>query len=364
MIYNVLLFNHGKKIRGYAVEAGGHRQALNSMPAKETYWTNAIVTSATHISKRYNNKFRRIHGTGIPFKITYNEKPSILVMIGKYAEIYQFKSQEIQESEFICMTSALAASAETDKEPKDTIASSVETSDSKSGSTSMRTSSGFVMSAIWLDSQTHWSIDNFSGIDKLGASVAPEWSASSNYSHSKQKPTFAMNKKNGKTVQVNHMGHAEYVDANSYHIYNATDLDFTTAKLTIDPKMNKEGLSPHQIANLGKTLVFTACSDHWNDGRNCWVTRNLMLPTRFKKGKLVPTRGTSLAITARDVKDLVGKVVLFQKKPSDSHWRIARGAKYYIDDDWIDWNYERETHMAFVPSEKDDRFDWSVRHDR
>lgn len=345
MIYNIRLFDNGfDRMTNSCWEAKSHRQALKEFAERVawTNWTNAIVISKSGIGKRFDYKFRIIKEAPRFFQTIRNTKPAILVMLGSYAEIHVFDTFKARnEALKLCTTSDPVESVENDKEQTDITASSAETSDSENGLTSKKTLNGSAMNVTWMDALIQWNTVLNSTPAKNEDLGVLELFVGSSRSRSKHRQIFATLKKNDdkpgyKTVQVVRSGQWYVGDYGKK--YGKRELDFRYAVLKIKDKL--ENLPGRMKKYAGKVAKMHTCSDHWNDGRNCWQVKFLEVPVLVKKGKLVGGEGTGLCITNEDLGDSLGKVMQFEYRQVSGNWKMMEGkTKYYVRPSWIDFRY-------------------------
>jgi hypothetical protein len=185
MKYAIRLYRKGVLVLAKEAESKSHLGALKQV--KGPLWTHAVVKGKT--VKRYTRDLKMITDTPKFFKTTVDSAYAIMVMLGTLVEYHLYayakNRNEAFEEASKCMEFTPAGYVANDKEQKDIIASSEETSDSKSGSTSKKILSGSVMSAIWTDALTRTSIEKISGTVKSKSLAENIWLAGSKASHSK-----------------------------------------------------------------------------------------------------------------------------------------------------------------------------------
>src|SRR5689334_11262460 len=178
MIYNVKLFTaKGSLIREMTVEESTFRSAAEFVGEYEyPAWNHLTVVNKNMMVKRYDRKFKIIKAPATMFKQTHTGHPAILIMTGRFAEFYGFKTKEERDEVFSqCLTSIPAESASPDKEPKDTTVYSDVIYVSGSGSMSKKTLNGSAQRATWMARLTRFNIDKGFGKSKSVVSEKGTW---------------------------------------------------------------------------------------------------------------------------------------------------------------------------------------------
>ena len=190
MLYKVFAFNkYGAQLHPKVVNAKSHKDATNSVSHSGTH---TLVVSQSGVAKRYNKKGKLMKGAPRYFKTSHMHEAAILVLIGTTPELFRYNTTEERNKVFACMTSTPAASANPGKEPTDITASSVETSDSKSGSTLTKTSSGSAGNVTTLVGPIHWPTDKSFGESSADDTAKDTWSSGYTASPLEQKSTWAV----------------------------------------------------------------------------------------------------------------------------------------------------------------------------
>ncbi len=190
MNYKINLYNKGHKQAQTNVEAKTHLEAIKIAHAKNKYirWTHASVKGKT--TKRYTADVKVIKAEPKFFKTTLGSAYAIMVMLGSIVEFHKYYHESERDKAFEeavkCTESIPAESATADKEQTSTTVSTGETSDSKSGLTDQKISSGSVTNATWTDALTHINTDKSSGKNKSEDSAENKWLLGSKASRSRQ----------------------------------------------------------------------------------------------------------------------------------------------------------------------------------
>lgn len=170
MLYRIVMFSKGGVVWRAKKEAPSHSEAIKTAEGGMAE-RHALVIGKT--AKRFLPSGAEITDIPTLHKIYWRGKhPSIVLMFGKYPEVYQFENNATRDAKFEevqkCIISMSAGSAKAKAELTGIIASLGEISGTKSTSTSKRTLSGSAMSAICSVSRTRGRIDRSSGTDKSG----------------------------------------------------------------------------------------------------------------------------------------------------------------------------------------------------
>src|SRR5688572_12654443 len=152
MKYLVLFYEKGLKTQSKYTAAKSFLDAMKKTSRGAWWnWNHALVVNKNHMAKRYlmkDGNLKVLKGEARTFP---SGNLNMLLLIGKYAEIHKFDSEEERDSAIQqCMTSSPVASAANDREQTGITASFDATSGSRNGSTSKKTLNGFATSVTWM----------------------------------------------------------------------------------------------------------------------------------------------------------------------------------------------------------------------
>lgn len=189
MKYTVTGYRRGKRVRQKEVHTTSFKKAAEILNAEPFRFDTLRVATDKKVW-RLDNHLKIAKTPERFFKQIALGHPAILVMAGSCAEFHLYKTQEERDATFeevMCITSTSAESVKSDPEPTDTTVSSEETNASKSGSTSRKTLSGSVVSAMILEKLTRMSIGKSFGSVSAVGTEPDTWSTGSKTYHSKPK---------------------------------------------------------------------------------------------------------------------------------------------------------------------------------
>lgn len=368
MNYKVKLYKKGAVIMNSEEEAKTHKQAAKQALAKCLLEINhvCVIGKSTKRYKveKFNTKMTRIRDLPRAFKTTRKGSFCVMVMFGPIVEFHSYYYEKDRDAAYekavqTCTELESAASAKASPVQSDITASTVETSDSKSGLTEKKISNGFAMTAMIKDLETLTVTDKTSGKDRSDDSEKSVWKAGYRVSRSRRttRTLWAtvrleghdlskypsankhMQAMNGKTIKVERVGiiGGTVLYRGEALYWNEKWLDFENIKATVLPTpvhTRADGITfiGEMQRTVGKTLRFFKCSSvgdhkrHWTTlGGYCYSQDWLTLEPIDNPQK-------DLKNVIREVSKSVAKKMMMGKWEDDKKSKFVIKQEYFASD--------------------------------
>jgi hypothetical protein len=375
MNYRVKIYRKGYVRQEVDVSAKSHLEAAKVAASEYILYSHVKVIG--NVVKRYivkNEKFILVKSVPKIFK-AQEKYPLIITLFDNLPEITRYKTiQERDEvfknqQEMLCKSTPVG-SVNPEPEQTDTTALSGETSDSKSGLTSKKTSNGSAMSVICWDLPTRLNTVKRSGSASAKGLEKTEWKVGYKASHLKQKSTLfakvvsmetggfgqkAKEAYEGQVISV--MRDGIYYKAHGY-LWSDKNLSFSRIPLMITEDIKDESFTgedgkPYnpkigtwvKLPKMGDVLEMTYCPC----GCGLYSSHGVYLP----KSKLVPaynhiaatvknikpgTQGKTGYIFTKDMRKYISQKMIFV---IDTVYNNYHSQGWGFDKEWLDFGKEK-----------------------